>query len=116
MRKCKIFSILLSIILSVTTLSACGEKENYDNILDKDDPVTITIWHYYNSVQQTSFDEMVKEFNNTVGLEKGIIVEAYTKNDISELANSVISSAKKEPGADETSRYIRNLCRNCFYY
>lgn len=101
MRKCKIFSILLSIILSVTTLSACGEKENYDNILDKDDPVTITIWHYYNSVQQTSFDEMVKEFNNTVGLEKGIIVEAYTKNDISELANSVISSAKKEPGADE---------------
>lgn len=114
MKKCRKFSILLSLILSVATLSACGEKEGFDKILDKDDPVTITIWHYYNGVQQTSFDEMIKEFNNTVGLENGIIVEAHTKNNISELAKSVIASAKKEPGAEEIPNIFGTYAETAF--
>lgn len=114
MKKFRTFSAFLSVILSVTTLSACGEEENQDNLLDKDDPVTITIWHYYNGVQQTSFDEMIKEFNNTVGLEKGIIVEAYTKNNISELADSVIAAAKKDPGADQLPNIFGTYAETAF--
>lgn len=47
-----------------------------------------------------SFDEAVEEFNNTVGLDKGIIVEAYSKNSVSELADSVVASVKKDSGAE----------------
>jgi len=101
MNKCRTFSMILSSILALSSFSSCGEKEGFDGILDKDDPVTITIWHYYNGVQQTSFDDMVNEFNNTVGHEKGIVVESYTKNNISELADSIIASVKKEPGAED---------------
>ena len=90
MKKCKIFSAVLTLILSLSSLSGCEKNQNLDKLLNKDDPVTITIWHYYNGVQQTSFDAMVDEFNNTVGLEKGIIVEASTKNSISELSKSII--------------------------
>lgn len=101
MNKFKIFGMALSLALTTVSLSGCGEEEGNDALLNKDDPVTITIWHYYNGVQQTSFDEMLSEFNNTVGHEKGIIVEVFTKNDISELADSVIASVKKDPGAED---------------
>ncbi len=98
----RILSATMAAMLIAASFSGCN-SENKDNNrgLSKDSPVTINIWHYYNGVQQTSFDEMVKEFNNTVGMEKGIIVDASSKNSISELANSVTAALKKEPGADE---------------
>lgn len=99
--KKKVISILaLAAVLSTSMLSSCGFEKDYDSVLNKDDPTTITIWHYYNGVQLMSFDEAVEEFNNTVGLEKGIIVEAYSKNSVSELADSVVASVKKDSGAD----------------
>ena len=36
------------------------------------DPVSLTVWHYYNGSQQAAFDALVEEFNDTVGQEKGI--------------------------------------------
>ena len=90
-------------------LGGCGKKEkNYDSLLSKDDPTTITIWHYYNGVQLISFDEAVEEFNNTVGLDKGIIVEAYSKNSVSELADSVVASVKKDSGTLYTMPPFKN--------
>lgn len=92
-----------TIILSMFT--ACGknnsEEKRTEKLLDKDSPITITIWHYYNGVQQTKFDEMVMDFNNTLGAEKGIIIEANTKNGVDELANNVVDAANGEPGADQ---------------
>ncbi len=87
-------------LLLAFVLSACGGK-NYEKLLDKDSPVTVTVWHYYNGIQQMQFDEMVELFNNTVGSEKGILVEAYSKNSVNELAESVIVAVNGEPGADE---------------
>lgn len=99
--KKKVISILaLAAVLSTSMLSSCCSEKDYDSVLNKDDPTTITIWHYYNGVQLMGFDEAVEEFNNTVGLEKGIIVEAYSKNSVSELADSVVASVKKDSGAD----------------
>ncbi len=90
-------------VLSLTAvLSGCNsENKDNDRGLNKNSPVTITVWHYYNGVQQTSFDEMVKEFNNTVGMEKGIIVQASSKNSVDDLAKSVTAALNKEPGADK---------------
>lgn len=89
-------------IASVSALSIfCGCADGNDRLLNKNDPVTITVWHYYNGVQQTMFDEMVSEFNHTVGMEKGIIVDAVSKNSISELSDSVIAAVNEDVGAEE---------------
>ncbi len=101
MKKCKLICVLLVGILLLMSLSGCKKGNQYEDLLDKDSPVSIIIWHYYNGVQQTQFDEMVAEFNNTVGVEKGIIVEAISKNSINELADSIRASAEKEPGAED---------------
>ncbi|MDE6596838.1 MAG: extracellular solute-binding protein, partial [Oscillospiraceae bacterium] len=99
----------------LTAFSGCdsNEKEN-DRGLNKNSPVTITIWHYYNGVQQTGFDDMVKEFNDTVGMEKGIIVQAFSKNSINELADSIMASLNKEPGADEAPNIFGCYADNAF--
>jgi len=85
---------------ALTAFTGCGSSANYDRLLKKDDPVVITVWHYYNGIQQSQFDEMISEFNNTVGAEKGIIAEAFSKNSVSELSSSIIASVNNDVGAD----------------
>lgn len=96
MKRIAIFPLILTLLL---TLPACGEKHGAD-LLDPKSPVTVTVWHYYNGVQQTQFDEMVRNFNETTGAEQGIVVEAKSKNSVGELASSVIAAVNKEPGAE----------------
>jgi len=101
MRK-KIISAIVALGITASSLFITGcDKKNDNHGLDAQNPVTITIWHYYNGVQQTYFDEMVNEFNETVGAENGIIVEAYTKSGVNELSESVLESFNGKVGADE---------------
>ncbi|MCM1267963.1 MAG: extracellular solute-binding protein [Bacteroidales bacterium] len=100
MRKQKYLPIMTACLLASALLSGCGTK-SYDRLLDRSEPVSITIWHYYNGIQQTQFDGMVEAFNNTVGNEKGIYVESYSKNSVDELAESVLASLNGEAGAQE---------------
>lgn len=101
MNKYRILSAALASLIAASALCSCSGKKSHDDLLDKNDPTTITIWHYYNGVQLINFDNAVSEFNETIGMEKGIIVEAYSKNTISELADSVIASVKKDVGAEQ---------------
>ncbi|MFR7722205.1 MAG: hypothetical protein ACLU2K_01865 [Clostridia bacterium] len=102
MRNYRKTALAATCVILSSVLSGCGDTgtKNYDKLLDKDSPVAITIWHYYNGIQQTQFDDMVAEFNNTVGMEKGIIVEAFSKNSVNELADSVVASLNNDAGAD----------------
>ena len=99
MKKNRIMTLTIAAVATLCTLSGC--KRGNERLLDKNAPVTVTIWHYYNGVQQTMFDEMVDEFNATEGKEKGIIVEALSKNTISELNESVLASVNDAVGAEE---------------
>lgn len=99
MNRKKITALTIAAASALCTFSGCAQGN--DKLLDKNDPVTVTIWHYYNGVQQTMFDEMVSEFNRTVGMEKGVIVEALSKNSISELYECVIASINDDVGAEE---------------
>ena len=49
-----------------------GEKGSTQDAvkLNPDKPISITIWHYYNGAQQVAFDELVNEFNESVGKER----------------------------------------------
>ena len=71
-------------ILSAFALifTSCNNK---DHGLSSKNPRTVTIWHYYNGSQGLEFENLVAEFNDTVGREKGIIVYAESKSNIDEL-------------------------------
>ena len=80
-------------------LAGCGSSAKVK--LDPDNPVTVTIWHYYNGMQQSAFDELVDEFNNTVGREQGIFVNGHSQGKVEELEATVQASINKEVGSED---------------
>lgn len=99
-KKIGIFSLAVLLVLSVT-LAGCSASPATKVKLSPDDPVSLEVWHYYNGPQKEAFDEMVAEFNDTVGMEKGVTVEAFNKGNVNELTDAVLASANKKVGADE---------------
>ena len=99
MRLKRLIPITAVLCLTATLLCSCEKNENHG--LDPNEPTTITIWHYYNGVQQENFDNMILEFNETVGQEEGIVVEARSKGTIAELADSALASLRQDAGAEE---------------
>lgn len=83
-------AIALMAILLSGLLSGCQQEKK---LLDPDNPVDLTVWHYYNSIQLTAFDNMVEEFNQTKGRELGIFVQSYSQGNVNELFNKVLDTA-----------------------
>lgn len=80
----------------VFILAGCGSKSP----LDPKNPVSLTVWHYYNGSQQAAFDSLVEEFNDTVGREKGIYVQSYSQGSVSDLESAVRDAIDGKVGAD----------------
>ena len=85
----------LTAVLAVS-LTGCGKKSP----LDPGDPVSLTIWHYYNGSQQAAFDALVEEFNDTTGREMGIYVQSFSQGSVPDLETAVRESISGKVGAD----------------
>jgi multiple sugar transport system substrate-binding protein len=59
----------------------------------------LTLWHYYNGAQQQIFDQLVQTFNETVGMELGIIVSPVSHGGVNDLADKVLDSANRRTGS-----------------
>ncbi len=92
-KKLCIFGFMTVIVFG---LSGCGNKSP----LDPKNPVSLTVWHYYNGSQQAAFDALVEEFNDTVGQEKGIYVEGFSQGSVSDLETAVRDAIEGKVGAD----------------
>lgn len=89
----------ISLVLTVALafgLAGCGNKDP----LDPKNPVSLTVWHYYNGSQQAAFDALVEEFNDTVGRERGIYVESYSQGSVGALESAVRDVIGGKVGAD----------------
>ena len=69
--------------------------------LDPNNPVSLTVWHYYNGTQQATFDQLLEEFNSTVGQKEGIYIEGFSYGSVSDLEQAVTSSLNEEVGAED---------------
>lgn len=95
MEKRKGFLILL--VLSIFLTGCMGQGRN----LDSEKAITITVWHYYNGKQKEAFDTLLEQFNQTVGLDKGIVVTAESKGEVVHLEESIMASAEKKVGSEK---------------
>lgn len=89
---------ILSAALLLTTVSGCSQKSNDSASAD---PVTITVWTYYNGDQLETFNKLVSEFNETVGKSSGITVESSSQGTVNDLETNVLASANGEVGASD---------------
>lgn len=99
--KKRILGMIMAAALLVSSMTGCGKSDGTKTVkLDPDNPVSLTIWHYYNGAQQATFDSLVEEFNATVGKDEGIYVEAYSQGSVSDLEEAVNSSLNGDMGAE----------------
>ena len=91
---------VLTVAMMATMLAGCG-KNTKQVKLDPDNPVSLTIWHYYNGTQQATFDTLVEEFNATVGKDEGIYVEGYSQGSVNDLEDAVTKALNGEVGAGD---------------
>lgn len=92
---------IAALLCACLILGGCSSKNPYEKELDPKNPITLTLWHYYNGIQKTALDNMIEEFNNTVGSEKGIVVEANNVGSILELTDKVKEAAAGKVGASK---------------
>ena len=97
--------IVLSLFSAI--FSACGIKENQKK------PVTLTIWHVYGGQTDSPLNDMIEEFNDTVGAEQGIKLQVTVVSNTNNIHDAVLRAANDEPGASElirrNARQISNL-------
>lgn len=88
------------LILSVFSVSVSGCNKLVSNSVSLTDSniTVIEVWHYYNGPQKLAFDALVTEFNETVGIEKHIAVEAVNQGSIFDLTTKVLDTANKKVG------------------
>ncbi|HHX62890.1 MAG TPA: extracellular solute-binding protein [Epulopiscium sp.] len=85
-------------LLCMIVLTGCFKGNNVET--------TIEIWHHYNDTQKIAFDEMIVEFNETIGVEKGIIVQTFSQGNINELQMTILDSVDKKVGAKEIPNIV----------
>lgn len=70
-------------------------------MLKKSDPVTVTVWTYYNGDQLDAFNDLTEKFNDTVGKKDGITVETKSLGTAEDLEQNVLAAVNGEVGASE---------------
>lgn len=68
---------------------------------NKEEAVTLTIWHVYGGQTDSPLNDMINEFNQTVGKEENVCVQVTSVTNTNTIHEGVLASAKKEPGAAE---------------
>ena len=49
----------------------------------------LVFWHYYNDAQKQYLDQLIKEYNETEGAKKHVVVEASSQGSIGDLTNKI---------------------------
>ena len=93
MRK-KFTSFLMAILLLCCT--GCSGSINKEGA-----PTTITVWHVYGGQTDSPLNDLIEEFNQTVGKERQINVQVTSVSNTNTIHELVLAAANKEPGASE---------------
>lgn len=84
--------LLLIIFLLPLLLTGCHtEKE----------PIILNLWHNFGGIMQQSMDELVDEFNTTIGKEEGIRLNVVSVADTATIREKLTMIAEEIPGSPE---------------
>lgn len=107
------YVLVWSLLLTFFLLSGCGNQES-ETALNPDKPITIRLWHYYNGGTQAIFDQLVGEFNDTIGMERGIVIESQSQGSVDQLAKAIFEAASENIGSQPLPELFATYADNAF--
>lgn len=93
-------AIALFLIGMICILTACSGQDS-QSALDPENPVTLNLWHYYTGDNKIALEEAIESFNQSVGMESGVFVNAIAQGSVLELEEAVTAAANGTVGAAE---------------
>lgn len=84
-----VFAVL--ILISAGLMAGCAGRAS--------EPTILTFWHNYGGQLKETMDEMIDEFNETVGAEEGIIINVTSISGSAAIHEKLIMATNEEPGA-----------------
>ncbi len=81
-------------------LGGCGTGGKNEAILDPKNPIVISLWHYQDGSAKAQLDAQITRFNETVGKEQGIVVDAQSRGNSMKLAEVIFDAASQAIGSD----------------
>ncbi len=87
----------LSLMILVLCLGGCGKQTS----LSPKDPVTLSLWHIYGEQADSPLNLLIEEFNQTIGKEKGIIINVTLVSNSFQISASLQESQADIPGSLE---------------
>lgn len=90
----KRIALILIAVLALTVLSGCAKK----TALTPKEPVTLTMWHVYGEQADSPMNRLVEEFNQTVGREKGIIINVTLMSSTAQIGQKLLDAQAQTPG------------------
>lgn len=85
--------LLLALLFLCTGCSSKTKKE--------ETPTAITVWHVYGGQADSPLNDLIDEFNQTVGKEQQINVQVASVSNTNTIHDLVLAAANGEPGAPE---------------
>ncbi len=83
--------------------------------MDPKKPVTLTLWHNYGGQMKDTMDQMVDEFNETLGAETGVAINVTSISSSSTLHEKITLAVNHDPGApslpDITTAYPKTAIK-----
>ena len=92
--KHRVFTFLLAVVLLFCTSCANSAKK-------EETPTTITVWHVYGGQADSPLNDLIDQFNQTVGKEQQINVQVTSVSNTNTIHELVLAAANGEPGASE---------------
>lgn len=89
----KILSALCGICL-IISMAGCGVSKNKE-------PIQLTLWHVYGEQVASPINELIDEFNSTVGQKEGIQITVTSVSNSNKIHEGVLAAVNHEPGAPE---------------
>lgn len=86
---------LLLAVMALLCFAGCSASQK------EEPPTTITVWHVYGGQADSPLNDLIDQFNETVGKEQKINVQVTSVSNTNTIHELVLSAANEEPGASE---------------
>ena len=87
--------IFLFFVIALSLFASCKNNSSFN----AKNPITLTIWHNYGGQMKNTMDEMIDDFNRTIGHEKGIILNVTSISGSAYLQEKLLMIVNGDPDA-----------------